>query len=49
LVQLQSFSEEWVERAVLATGADIELTGPADIRKEVYNRAKSLLKRYTSK
>ena len=49
LVQLQSFSEEWVERAVLATGADIELTGPAEIRKDVYNRAKSLLNRYTSK
>ena len=49
LVQLQSFSEEWVERAVLATGADIELTRPADIRQEVYNRAKSLLNRYTSK
>ena len=49
LVQLQSFSEEWVERAVLATGADIELTRPAEIRREVYNRAKSLLNRYISK
>ena len=49
LVQLQSFSEEWVERAVLATGADIELTRPAEIRREVYNRAKSLFNRYTSK
>jgi len=46
-VELSSFSVEWIQRAVLATGADVELLAPPDLRKEVANRARLLLDRYT--
>ena len=48
VIELESFSQVWVERAVLATGADVELIGPADLRKEIYNHAKSVLERYNA-
>ena len=46
-VELSSFSVEWIRRAVLATGADVELLAPPDLRKEVANRARLLMDRYT--
>jgi proteasome accessory factor C len=48
VIELESFSKAWVERAVLATGADVELIEPADLRKEIYNHAKSVLERYNA-
>lgn len=48
-IDLSSFSKEWIQRAVLATASDVELIQPLEIRKEVAQRAKSLLLRYTEK
>ena len=48
-LDLSSFSKEWIQRAVLATGSDVELIKPLEIRKEIAQRAKSLLLRYTDK
>ena len=48
-LDLSSFSREWIQRAVLATGSDVELIKPLEIRKEIAQRAKSLLLRYTDK
>lgn len=48
-LDLSSFSKEWIQRAVLATASDVELIQPLEIRKEVAQRAKSLLLRYTEK
>jgi proteasome accessory factor C len=45
-VQLSSFSVEWIRRAVLATGSDIELLSPSELRKDVANRALLLMERY---
>jgi len=48
-LELSSFSKEWIQRAVLATASDVELSKPLEIRKEIAQRAKSLLLRYTDK
>ena len=48
-LELSSFSKEWIQRAVLATASDVELSKPLEIRKEIAQRAKSLLLRYTVK
>jgi proteasome accessory factor C len=45
-VELSSFSGEWIKRAVLATASDVELLSPADLRKEVSERAQMLMLRY---
>jgi proteasome accessory factor C len=45
-VELSSFSGEWIKRAVLATGSDIELLSPPELRKEVADRARLLMDRY---
>jgi proteasome accessory factor C len=45
-VELSSFSREWIQRAVLATGSDVELLSPPELRKEIANRAQLLLDRY---
>jgi proteasome accessory factor C len=48
VIELASFSHMWIERAVLASGSDVELTKPADIREDIYNRAKSVFNLYNS-
>jgi proteasome accessory factor C len=48
-VELSSFSREWIQRAVLATGSDIELLSPPELRKEVADRARLLMDRYAQK
>jgi len=48
-VELSSFSREWIQRAVLATGSDIELLFPPELRKEVADRARLLMDRYAQK
>jgi proteasome accessory factor C len=45
-VELSSFSREWIQRAVLATGSDVELLSPQELRKEIADRAQLLLGRY---
>ena len=45
-VELSSFSGEWIKRAVLATGSDIELLSPPELRKEVADRARLQMDRY---
>jgi proteasome accessory factor C len=45
-VELSSFSREWIQRAVLATGSDVELLSPPELRKEIADRAQLLLERY---
>jgi proteasome accessory factor C len=45
-VELSSFSREWIQRAVLATGSDVELLSPPELRKEIADRAQLLLDRY---
>jgi proteasome accessory factor C len=46
-IELSSFSGEWIKRAVLATGSDVELLSPSELRNEVANRAQLLIERYT--
>jgi proteasome accessory factor C len=46
-VELSSFSGEWIQRAVLATGSDVELLSPPELREEVADRARLLKNRYT--
>lgn len=46
-LELSSFSGEWIQRAVLATGSDVELLSPPELRKEVAERARLLMDRYT--
>jgi proteasome accessory factor C len=46
-VKLSSFSGEWIQRAVLATGSDIELLSPPELREEIAGRARLLRDRYT--
>jgi proteasome accessory factor C len=48
-VELSSFSGEWIQRAVLATGSDVELLSPPELRKEIADRALLLLDRYAQK
>jgi proteasome accessory factor C len=48
-VELSSFSREWIQRAVLATGSDIELLSPPELREEVAGRARLLMDRYAQK
>jgi predicted DNA-binding transcriptional regulator YafY len=45
-VELSSFSREWIQRAVLATGSDVELLSPPELRKEIADRAQLLSERY---
>lgn len=48
-VELSSFSDEWIRRAVLASGSDVELLAPSGIRQEVAGHSLSLLGRYAQK
>ena len=48
-VQLSSFSSEWIQRAVFATGPNVELLSPLELRKEIANRALLLTDQYAQK
>ena len=45
-IQLQSFSEQWIERSIFASSASATLVRPAKIRAEIAKKAKLLLERY---
>jgi len=47
MVELTSFSREWIQRAVLATGSNVELLAPSYLRDEIAISAQRLLDRYT--
>lgn len=49
ILELSSFSDEWIRRAVLASGSDVELLAPSGIRQEVAIHAVLLLERYAQK
>ena len=47
-IELSSYSRQWVERSVMASGAAVVLNSPLDIRAEVARKAELLLDRYTA-
>jgi proteasome accessory factor C len=46
-IELSSFSRQWIERSVMASGASVFLESPQEIRSEVALKAQLILKRYT--
>ena len=45
-IQLSSYSRQWIERSVMASGGAVVLNSPVDIRVEVVKKAQLMLKRY---
>ena len=45
-IELSSFSRQWIERSVMASGGAVELVTPLEIRAEVAVNARALLSRY---
>jgi proteasome accessory factor C len=45
-VELSSYSKQWIERSVMASGGAAHLETPLDIRAEVARKARLMLKRY---
>jgi len=45
-LQLTSYSQQWVERSVMASGGGVELTKPLNIRSELASKAQLILDRY---
>lgn len=45
-IQLSSYSRQWIERSVMASGGAVILNTPMDIRVEVLKKAQLMLKRY---
>lgn len=45
---LSSFSQQWIERSILASGESVVLTSPGTLRKQVASSAKVMLDRYKS-
>lgn len=43
---LRSYSQQWIERSVLASGDGVELLQPSDIRSEIAQKAQLILDRY---
>ena len=43
---LSSYSGQWIQRSVLATGAGVVLDSPQDIRKQLLETAQEMLNRY---
>lgn len=41
-----SYSRQWIERSVMASGGAVHLTSPLDIRTELVNKAQLMLSRY---
>jgi len=44
--EFESFSQQWLERSILASGEGAELLSPPDIRKSISELAQSMLDRY---
>jgi proteasome accessory factor C len=44
--QLTSYSQQWIERSVLASGDGVELTKPENIRAAIASKAQLILDRY---
>jgi proteasome accessory factor C len=45
-IQLSSYSRQWIERSVMASGGSVVLNSPVEIRDEVVKKAHLMLKRY---
>jgi len=45
-IERSSYSKQWIERSVLASGGAAKLEAPADIRSELAGRARMMLNRY---
>lgn len=45
-IELSSFSKQWIERSVMASGGAVLLQAPLEIRAEVAKKAQLMLKRY---
>jgi proteasome accessory factor C len=41
-----SYSQQWIERSILASGSGLELVSPSNIRSSIAKRAQSMLDRY---
>jgi predicted DNA-binding transcriptional regulator YafY len=44
--EFQSFSRQWIERSILASGNAVALQSPPEIRKSISQVAQSILDRY---
>jgi proteasome accessory factor C len=47
-IELSSYSRQWIERSVMASGSAAYLNSPLDIRAEVARKARLMLDRYTA-
>ena len=45
-IELSSYSRQWIERSVLASGAAVTLNSPLEIRAELAKKAQLMLNRY---
>ena len=45
-IEYESFSLQWIERSVLASGGAVSLQSPPDVRKSIATMAQSMLDRY---
>jgi predicted DNA-binding transcriptional regulator YafY len=41
-----SFSQQWMERSIMASGSGAELISPQEIRRSIAEMAQSMLDRY---
>jgi proteasome accessory factor C len=45
-IELSSYSRQWIERSVMASGAAVILNSPLEIRAELVKKAQLVLNRY---
>lgn len=45
-IERSSYSRQWIERSVMASGGAVHLTSPLDIRSELVKKAQLMLNRY---
>jgi proteasome accessory factor C len=43
---MSAFSQQWVERSVMASGESVELSAPLNIRANIARKAQLILDRY---
>ena len=48
-IECESFSLQWIERSVLASGGAVSLQSPPDVRKSIATMAQSMLDRYKAR
>lgn len=46
IFEYESFSQQWIQRAIIASGGAVSLQSPAQIRKSIATTAQSMLDRY---